>query len=98
VDERFDAKVKVLTEMVRHHIKEEEDDLFPALRAKLGRKRLQEIGDSLKEARKFVPTKPHPRAPDTPPLNVIVGATAAAADKVIDLTKGVVKKVTGGGS
>lgn len=95
-DERFDAKVKVLTEMVRHHIKEEEDDLFPALREKLGRKRLQEIGDSMMEARKFVPARPHPRAPDTPPLNVVVGATAAVADKVIDLTRGVVRKATGG--
>ena len=95
-DERFDPKVKVLTEMVRHHIKEEEDDLFPALREQLGRKRLQEIGDAMKDAKKFVPTKPHPRAPDTPPMNVIAGVTAAAADKVIDLTMGVVKRVTGG--
>lgn len=95
-DERFDAKVKVLTEGVRHHIKEEEDELFPALREQLGRKRLQEIGDAMKEAKKFVPARPHPRTPDTPPLNVVVGATAAAADKVIDLTKGVVKRVTGG--
>ena len=95
-DERFDAKVKVLMENVRHHIKEEEDDLFPAIRELLGRKRLQEVGDALKEAKKYAPTRPHPRAPDQPPLNVVVGATAAAADKVIDLTKGVVKKVTGG--
>lgn len=95
-DERYDAKVKVLTENVRHHIKEEEDELFPALREKLGRMRLQEVGDAMKEAKKYVPTRPHPRAPDSPPLNVIAGATAAAADKVIDLTKGVVRRVTGG--
>jgi len=96
-DERFDAKVKVLMETVRHHVKEEEDELFPAIRKLLGRKRLQDIGDALKEAKKFVPKRPHPRMPDTPPLNVITGATAGVADKVIDLTKGVVKKVTRGG-
>jgi hypothetical protein len=50
------------------------------------------------EAKKFVPKRPHPRAPDTPPLNVIAGATAAVADKVIDLTKEAVRKVTGGRS
>jgi hemerythrin-like domain-containing protein len=94
-DERFDAKMKVLIEMVRHHIKEEEEDLFPALRETLGQTRLQEIGDAMKEAKKFVPKRPHPRAPDTPPLNVIAGATAAVADKVIDLTKDAVRKVTG---
>jgi hemerythrin-like domain-containing protein len=96
-DERFDAKVKVLMETVRHHVKEEEDELFPTIRELLGRKRLQDVGDALKEAKKFVPKRPHPRMPDTPPLNVITGATAGVADKVIDLTKGVVKKVTGGG-
>ena len=95
-DERFDAKVRVLTELVRHHIQEEEQDLFPTLRQLLGRKRLQEIGDAMKQAKKFVPTRPHPRAPDTPPLNVIAGATAAVADKVIDLTKDVVRKATRG--
>ena len=95
-DERFHAKVKVLIETVRHHIKEEEEELFPALRETLGRKRLQEIGDAMKEAKKFVPTRPHPRAPDTPPLNVIAGAMAAVADKVIDLTKDVVRKATRG--
>jgi hemerythrin-like domain-containing protein len=96
-DERFDAKVKVLIEMVRHHIKEEEEELFPALREKLGRKRVQEIGDALKEAKKFVPKRPHPRAPDTPPANVIVGAAAGVADRVIDLTKEAVRKATGRG-
>jgi hypothetical protein len=50
----------------------------------------------MKEAKRFAPARPHPRAPDTPPMNVIAGATAAAADKVIDLTKGVVRRVTGG--
>src|SRR5438309_1159286 len=56
----------------------------------------KEIGDAMKEAKKFVPTRPHPRAPDTPPLNVIAGTTAAVADKVIDLTKDVVRKATRG--
>ena len=95
-DERYDAKVKVLIENVRHHIKEEEDELFPAIRALLGRNRLQDVGAALKEAKTYAPKRPHPRMPDTPPLNIVVGATAAAADKVIDLTRGVVKKVTGG--
>jgi hemerythrin-like domain-containing protein len=93
-DERFDAKVKVLIDMVRHHIKEEEEELFPELREVLGRKRLSEIGDAMKEAKKYVPKRPHPRSPDTPPANVIVGAAAGVADTVIDLTKEAVRKVT----
>ena len=93
-DERFHAKVKVLIETVRHHIKEEEEELFPALRETLGRKRLQEIGDAMQQAKNYVPKRPHPRSPDTPPANVIVGAAAGVADTVIDLTQEAVRKVT----
>jgi hemerythrin-like domain-containing protein len=95
-DERFDAKVKVLTEIVRHHIEEEESELFPQVREALGRKRLQELGDAMKKAKEYVPKHPHPRSPDTPPAAVIAGATVGMAEKVIDLTKGAMRRVTGG--
>ncbi|PZS17470.1 MAG: hypothetical protein DLM54_09535, partial [Acidimicrobiales bacterium] len=63
-DERYDAKVTVLMELVRHHVKEEEEDLFPQLRAVIGRKRMGEIGAEMEEAKKVAPTRPHPRSPD----------------------------------
>ena len=68
--ERFDAKVTVLIESVRHHVEEEEGELFPEVRKALGRKRLGEIGDRLEEAKKTAPTRPRPTAPDTPPGNL----------------------------
>src|SRR4029450_4881581 len=49
--ERFDAKVTVLMENVRHHIGEEEGDLFPQVRDGLGRKALNVLGDALEEAK-----------------------------------------------
>src|SRR5918998_80508 len=39
-DERFDAKVTVLIENVRHHVEEEEDEFFPKVRDELGRNAL----------------------------------------------------------
>src|SRR4051812_24004858 len=61
-DERFVAKVTVLMESVRHHVEEEEGDLFPEIRSAVGRKRLGEIGDAMEEAKKMAPTRPHPKA------------------------------------
>ena len=60
-DERFDAKVTVLIEKVRHHIKEEEDEFFPKVRDALGRTALSDLGEALAEAKKTAPTRPHPR-------------------------------------
>jgi hemerythrin superfamily protein len=57
-DETFDAKVTVLTENVRHHVEEEEDEWFPEVRAAMGRKRLQELGQRMIDARSDAPKNP----------------------------------------
>jgi hemerythrin-like domain-containing protein len=57
-DERFDAKTMVLIENVRHHIEEEEQEWFPQVREGLGRKKLQEIGAEMQQARKQAPRRP----------------------------------------
>ena len=56
--ERFTAKTTVLIENVEHHIEEEEGEWFPKVRAGLGRKQLQEIGEEMVKARKKAPRKP----------------------------------------
>ena len=86
-EERFDPKVKVLMESVRHHVEEEEGEMFPKVREAMGRKALQELGDTLEQAKVAAPTKPHPKAPDTPPGNLVAGPTAALADKAVDGAK-----------
>ncbi|MEV6878957.1 hemerythrin domain-containing protein [Amycolatopsis sp. NPDC051128] len=57
-DETFDAKVTVLTENVRHHVEEEEDEWFPQVRSAMGRKRLQELGQRMIDARSNAPKNP----------------------------------------
>jgi hemerythrin-like domain-containing protein len=57
-NERFDAKVTVLIELVRHHIEEEEEEWFPKVREGLGRKELQEIGQQMAKARQRAPRRP----------------------------------------
>jgi hemerythrin-like domain-containing protein len=92
-DERFDAKVTVMMENVRHHVKEEEHDLFPEVRAQLARGRLLEIGAELRAARSRVPTRPHPGAPDEPPGNAFVGGAVAALDRARTVGKRTVERV-----
>ncbi len=65
-DERYDAKVTVLAENVRHHVEEEEQEWFPEVRRGLGRKALQELGATMEKAKKTAPRTPQPLAPDEP--------------------------------
>ena len=83
-DERFTAKVTVLIEMVRHHVQEEENDLFPAVRAAMGRKELQELGSAMDRAKEAAPLRPHPRSPDAPPGNLLAGTVAGTLDRARD--------------
>ena len=86
--ERFDAKVTVLMENVRHHVEEEQTDFFPQVRAGLSRTALADLGEALAEAKKSAPTHPHPRSPDTPPGNSVVGTIAGVIDRVGDNISG----------
>ena len=56
--ERFDAKTTVLIETVTQHIKEEERDWFPKVRAGLDRKQLQKLGAQIEQAREKAPRSP----------------------------------------
>ena len=87
-DERFDAKVTVLIENVRHHVKEEEQEFFPLVRNELGRNSLSELGETMAAAKKTAPTHPHPRSPDTAPYNLLVGSAAGVADRITDTVNG----------
>ena len=91
-DERYCAKVEVLIESVRHHIEEEEGDLFPKARKLLGEEVLDELGQRMEKAKKLVPTRPHPRSPDTPPGNMVAGLMASMMDRTKDMVRGVADK------
>ncbi len=87
--ERFDAKVTVLMENVRHHVEEEQDEFFPKVRNELGRTALADLGQAMADAKKSAPTHPHPRASDVPPGNSVVGTIAGVVDRVGDNISGI---------
>lgn len=94
--ERFDAKVKVLIENVRHHVEEEEQEMFPAVRQAMGRKQLQVLGATMEQAKAISPKRPHPKAPDTPEHgNLLAGPAAAALDGMKAGVKAGARRATG---
>ena len=93
-DERYDAKVQVLMESVRHHVEEEEEELFPKARRLLGDDLLFELGDRIEKAKKIAPTRPHPRAPDEPPGNLVAGTMAAVMDRAKDMVRDGVERLS----
>ncbi len=50
-DDVFAAKMTVLIENVEHHADEEESELFPELRVRMGQERLDELGSELEAAK-----------------------------------------------
>jgi hemerythrin-like domain-containing protein len=43
-DAQFDARVKVLQELVEHHVEEEEKELFPKVAKSCSKEELEEMG------------------------------------------------------
>jgi hemerythrin superfamily protein len=81
--ERFTPKVTVMIENVRHHVKEEEDELFPKVRDAFTVEELNELGEILEQAKETAPTRPHPLQPDQPPANVVLGLPIAILDRMV---------------
>jgi hemerythrin superfamily protein len=48
-DDRFEAKITVLSELVEHHVEEEEGEMFPMAEKKLGTERVKELGQQMEQ-------------------------------------------------
>ncbi|CAN5431287.1 hypothetical protein BH23ACT3_BH23ACT3_03530 [soil metagenome] len=92
-DERFTAKVTVLIESVRHHVDEEEKELFAEVRKAFTRSELEEMAERLTDARAIAPSRPHPHAPDEPPANLAANLVAAPLDAAASVAESVAEKV-----
>ena len=77
-----------LMENVRHHVEEEEGDVFSELRSSVDADMLDNLGTVVEEAKKVVPTHPHPLVPGTATAQLVAGPWAAMADKARDLLGG----------
>ncbi len=71
-DEQFDAKMKVLQELIDHHVEEEETDLFPLVQQNFAREELEALGEQMErmfeelqqsEPREAIPSETDEAAP-----------------------------------
>ena len=83
-DERTGDLVEQLRREVDEHIREEEGEFMPRLRAAVSQQQLDDLGRLLSRAKQGAPTRPHPHAPDQPPALTLAGPLAAAFDRFRD--------------
>jgi hemerythrin superfamily protein len=87
-DAEFRPTLERLVAEIRHHIQGEEEDALPRLAASCPRDRLVELGEQVERAKRIAPTRPHPSAPDTPPLNKVLAPGAGLVDRIRDALTG----------
>ncbi|MCH5677011.1 hemerythrin domain-containing protein [Streptomyces gilvus] len=84
----FDRLIGLLMTEIRSHIADEEENLFPRLRAACPPEALDKLGDKVRMAKKTAPTRPHPSAPDKPPANKMLAPGAGLVDRLRDALSG----------
>lgn len=84
----YQENLRNLMSEIRHHVEEEEKELFPKLSANANSQDLDELGAKLARAKDRAPTRPHPSAPDTPPANKLLDPGAGLVDRVRDALSG----------
>ncbi|MEA3077904.1 MAG: hypothetical protein QOF60_2812 [Actinomycetota bacterium] len=95
--ERFRPKMKVLIEQTRHHVREEEDELFVQVREAFTVEELNNLGERMETLEPIMPTRPHPRIPDTAPLNLLIGLPLAVLDGAVSAGKEAVGRLVHNG-
>jgi hemerythrin-like domain-containing protein len=94
---RFRPKMKVLIEQTRHHVREEEEKLFVEVRDAFTVEELNDLGDRMEALEPVMPTRPHPRIPDTAPLNLLIGVPLAVLDGAVSAGKEAVGRLVHNG-
>lgn len=88
VDADFWPTMRELIREIRHHVREEEDTLFPKLRRMCSEKRLQELGKKVEQAERVAPTRPHPSSPSEGAGLAALAPGAGLVDRLRDALSG----------
>jgi hemerythrin-like domain-containing protein len=84
-DPSFDDELATLMAEIRHHIDDEEGQMFAHMRQVLDEDELRKLGSRVEAFKKVAPTHPHPHVPNTPGVRAVAGAPASLVDRMRDL-------------
>ncbi|MCU7826820.1 hemerythrin domain-containing protein [Kitasatospora sp. DSM 101779] len=73
-----------LVDDVTSHIRDEEQNLFPALRAACSQADLENLGNQVRRSKTTAPTRPHPNAPSSPAARKLLAPGVGLIDRVRD--------------
>jgi hemerythrin superfamily protein len=87
-DAGFDSAVEELIREIRHHVQEEESQMFPELRAHFPRDELMKMAEQVEAVKKIAPTRAHPMTPNEAGVRLAVGPVASLLDHLRDAVSG----------
>jgi hypothetical protein len=87
-DPAFDDELATLMEEIRHHIEDEEGQMFAHMRQVMDADELRKLGARVEAFKKVAPTRPHPNVPNQPMARVAAGPAASLFDRMRDLATG----------
>jgi hemerythrin superfamily protein len=87
-DAGFDDELATLMKEIRHHIEDEEGQMFAHMREVMDEKELRQLGSAVETFKKVAPTRPHPNVPNDPITRLAAGPAASLFDRLRDLATG----------
>jgi hemerythrin superfamily protein len=87
-DPAFDDELATLMAEIRHHIEDEEGEMFAHMRQVIDEEELRTLGARVEAFKKVAPTRPHPNVPNTPLPRMAAGPAASLFDRMRDLATG----------
>src|SRR5436190_11166806 len=87
-DPSFDEELARLMAEIRHHIQDEEGQMFAHMRQVIDAEELRKLGGRVEAFKKVAPTRPHPNVPNTPLPRLAAGPAASLFDRMRDLATG----------
>src|SRR3954447_25541811 len=87
-DPAFDEELATLMGEIRHHIADEEGEMFAHMRQVIDADELRTLGERVEAFKKVAPTRPHPNVPNEPLPRMAAGPAASLFDRMRDLATG----------